>query len=232
MELHEAPAKYFFKLWPWIEANKIRLIFGGSIVVIAIILISYRSYHKEQKEFDAGMKLTETMMNAPRNITIDQQAGLFLKVAGDYSGTVAGQRALLQSAAMLYEAQKYPEAQARFQQFLSQYTSSSLAAQAALGAAACLDAQGKTDPADAAYRQIISSYSDSSVTIYAKFRLAQIDEQKGKATEALNFYEDIAHSSPNTSVGMEAGLRAMELKGPTAATAKTPTPATAPKPNL
>jgi len=231
MELHEAPAHYFFKLWPWIEANKIRLIWGGGIVVIAAGLISYRSYRREQKEFDAGMALTETMMSAPRNTTIEKQAGLFLKVAGEYSGTAASQRALLQSAAMLFEAQKYADAQAQFQQFLGQYSGSALVAQAALGAAACLDAQGKTDPAAAAYRQIINSYADSPAAIYATFRLAQINEQQGKVTEALKLYENITRTSPNSPLGMEAGIRAMELKVQPAATATIPTPATAPKPN-
>jgi predicted negative regulator of RcsB-dependent stress response len=225
MELHEAPAHYFFKLWPWIETNKIRLIWGGSIVIVVAGLISFHSYRRAQREIDAGLALTQAMITDPRNNTVETQAGLFLKVAGDYAGTAAGQRASLQSAAMLFSAQKYPAAQAQFEQFLGQYSGSSLAAQAALGVAACLDAQGKTAPAADAYNRVIKSYSDSSAAIYAKYRSAQIDEQQGKMTDALNLYEDVARNSPNSSLGMEAGMRAMELKMMLPATATNSAPA-------
>jgi predicted negative regulator of RcsB-dependent stress response len=199
MELHDAPAHYFFKLWPWIEANRTRLMIGGGIVIVGAGLISFRSYQRTQREIDAGTALTQAMMADPRNNTVDQQAGLFMKVAEDYSGTAAAQ------------------------QFLKQYSSSTLAAQAALGLASCLDAQGKTDPAAAAYQQVLKSYSDSAVALHAKFRLAQINEQQGKITDALNLYEDLARANPNTSLGSDAGLRAMELKM-TTTTAPAPSP--------
>jgi predicted negative regulator of RcsB-dependent stress response len=211
MELQDAPATYLFKLWPWFEANKIRIACGGGIVVVAIGVISFISWQRVQKEITAGEAFTGLMMSDSRKATLEDQAGLFMKVAGEYSGTTAGQRALVQSAGMLFEAGKYPGAQAQFQQFLKQYPGSSLASQAALGVAASLDAQGQTDSAAAAYQRVISGYSDAIAASYAKYRLGQIDERLGKTTEALKLYEDIARSNAGSQLGSEAGLRAMEL---------------------
>ncbi len=225
MELRDTPETYLFKLWPWFEANKIRLLWGGGIVVVAVGLFYFRFNRQAQNEIDAGVALTQLMLSDPRNSTAENQAGLFLKVAGDYRGTVAGQRAMLQSAALLYQGRKYADAQARFQEFLNQYPDSTLAPQAALGVAACLDAQGKTDTAAAAYQRVFNSYSDPGPAAFARFRLAQIDEQLGKGTEALNLYEDVAHSSSGSTLGSEAGLRAMELKMTSAPAAAHPAPA-------
>jgi TolA-binding protein len=212
MELQDAPATYFFKLWPKIEANWIRIILGGSVIAVAAVLISFYSWQREQKEITAGKALTQFMISVPRNATDDQQADLFLKIAGDYRGTSAGQRAWLQGAVMLFEAGRYADAQTQFQKFLDAHPDSFFAAQAALGVATSLDAQGKTDLAAGAYQRVINTSSDAMVTSSAKFALAQIDERQGKLTEAMNLYEDVVRNNPNGSLGSEAGLRAMELK--------------------
>jgi predicted negative regulator of RcsB-dependent stress response len=225
MELHEAPAHYLYKLWPWFEANKIRLLVGGGIIIVAAGVISFNVHRRTQREIDAGMALTKALMADPRNNTLEKQTASFLKVASDYAGTAAAQRAILQSAATLFGTHKYAEAQAQFEQFLSQYSGSALASQAALGAASSLDAQGKTEPAAAAYQRVITSYADSVPAVFAKYRLAQIYEQQGKLTEALNFYEDIARTSPGSGLASEAGLRVMELRTAPAAGATNPVPA-------
>ena len=152
------------------------------------------------------------MITAPRNTTDNPQADLFLKIAGDYQGTSAGQRAWLQGAAMLFAAGRYPDAQMQFQKFLDAHPDGFFAAQAALGVATSLDAQGKTDLAAGAYQRVISISSDLTAANSAKFALAQIDERQGKLTEALNLYEEITRNNPNGSLGSEAGLHAMELK--------------------
>ena len=212
MQLQDAPETYLFKLWPWIEANKARLLWGGGIVIAAVGVISFRTHQQTQAEIDAGVAVTQLMISDPRNTTLESQAGQFFKIAGQYRGTAAGQRALLQSAAMLFEGRKFGDAQAQFQQFLGEYPDGALTPQAVLGLAACLDAQGKTDAAVAAYQRVINSYSDVIASGFAKFRLAQIDEQLGRGTDALNLYEDVARSTRGTALGSQAGLRALELK--------------------
>jgi TolA-binding protein len=212
MELQEAPAAYLFKLWPKIEANWIRIAWGGGIIVVAAGLIWFYSWQRDQKEITAGKALTQLMTSIPRNATTSQQADLYLKIATDYQGTSAGQRALLQGAAMLFAAGRYADAQIQFQKVLNGYPGSFFAAQADLGVATSLDAQGKTDAAVVVYQRIINSYSDVMAANSAKFALAQIDEHQGKLTDAMNLYGDIMHAMPNSSLSSEAGLRVMELK--------------------
>jgi len=212
MEIQDAPAAYFFKLWPKIEANWIRIALGGSVIVVVAVSISFYSWQRDQKEINAGKALTQFMMTVPRNATGSQQADLFLKIAGDYQGTSAGQRAWLHGGAMLFAAGRYADAQTQFQKFLDAHPDSFFAAQAALGVATSLDAQGKTDLAAGAYQRVISSSSDVMVTSSAKYALAQIDEHQGKLADAMNLYEEVMRNNPNGSLGSEAGLRAMELK--------------------
>jgi TolA-binding protein len=212
MEIQDAPAAYFFKLWPKIEANWIRIALGGGVIIVVAMLIYYYSWQRDQKEINAGMALTQLMMTAPRNVTGSQPADSLLKIAGDYRGTTAGQRAWMQGAAMLFAAGRYADAQTQFQKFLDAHPDSFFAAQAALGVATSLDAQGKTDLAAGAYQRVINISSDVMVASSAKFALAQIDERQGKLADAMNLCEDVMRSNPNSSLGSEAGLRAMELK--------------------
>ena len=231
MELQDAPAAYIFKLWPKIEANWIRIALGGGVIVVAAVLISFYSWQRDQKEITAGKALTQFMMSAPRNASGSQPADLFLKIAGDYQGTSAGQRAMLQGAAMLFEAGRYADAQTQFQKFLDAHPDGLFAAQAALGVATSLDAQGKTDLAAGAYQRVINTSSDLAAASSAKFALAQIDERQNKLTDAMNLYEDVKHNNPNGSLGSEADLRAMELKMKLSSAPPSTAPAAPFKPN-
>jgi predicted negative regulator of RcsB-dependent stress response len=231
MELQDAPAAYFFKLWPKIEANWIRIVLGGSIIAVVVVLISFYSWQRDQKEIAAGKALTQLMISAPRNATDNQQADFFLKIAGDYQGTSAGQRAWLQGAEMLFEAGRYADAQTQFQKFLDAHPDSYFATKAALGVATSLDAQGKTDLAAGAYQRVINTSSDVTAVNSAKFALAQIDEHQGKLTEALNLYGDVVRYNPNGLLGSEAGLHAMELKMKLSSASPSNAPATPFKPS-
>ena len=231
MQLQNTPEAYLFKLWPWIEANKIRLAWGGGIVVAAIGAIWIYSAQQEQKQIDAGQALTQLVLTDPLSTPSQQLADNYLSVARKYQNTAAGERAFLQSAALMFETGKYADAQSRFQEFLGLYPSSFLAAQAALGVASCLDALGKTDLAASAYQNVISRYSDVMAANLGRFGLAQIDERQNKLTDALNLYADISRAMPNSQLNSEAQMRALELrmKQPATATAA-PTPAVKPNP--
>jgi TolA-binding protein len=212
MQPQETTTAYFFKLWPWIEANKNRLIFGAVIAVIAGFLIAFHLWRQNQKELAAGQALTEAVASTPPNANASQLAGSYSKIAVDFPDTRAGERAAAQSAAVLFEAGKYTEALAEFQQFLKAHPDSVFSPQAALGVAASLDAQGKTDLASSAYQRVISRFPDPNAVSTAKFALAQIGERQGKLAAAENLYEEVARSNPNGSLGSEAAMRAMELK--------------------
>ena len=63
MQAQETTTAYFFKLWPWIEANKNRLIFGAVIIVIAVFFIACYFWRQNQKELAAGQALTEAVVS-------------------------------------------------------------------------------------------------------------------------------------------------------------------------
>jgi TolA-binding protein len=208
MQAQDATTLWFFKLWPWFEANAKRILYGAAFVAIAIFVVSFYSWRQSQKEIEAGNALTHVIISSNGN----QLADACLKIAADYSGTRAGERARLQGAAALFALGKYADAQAQFQKFLDTYPDSFFVPQANLGIATSLDAQDKMDLAAGAYQKAANQASDGSVIAAAKFALARIDEQQGKISDAQKLYEDIPRSFPNSSIASEAGLRSVELK--------------------
>ena len=94
---------------------------------------------------------------------------------------------MLQGAAALYEAGKYPDARAQFQNFLDAHPGSEFAGEAALGVAASLDAQGKADATK--YQAVVNSSTDPAIVSAAKFGLGRIAEAQGKFNEALSLYQ-------------------------------------------
>jgi predicted negative regulator of RcsB-dependent stress response len=208
MQPQEAATDYLFKLWPWLEANAKRFAYGAVLIVIAIFVFSFYSYRQNKREVDAGEALTQAVVSGNGG----QIADACLKVATDYSGTLAGQRALLQGAAALFSTGKYADAQVQFQKFLDTYPDNSFAPQAALGLASSLDALGKNDMALSAYQRAGDQSSDAYTKVAAKFAIARIDERQGKFPDAAKLYDDIVQAFPNSSIASEASMRAAELK--------------------
>jgi TolA-binding protein len=212
MQAQDTSTFFFFKLWPWVEANLKRIGISAGIAAAVAFLISFYFWQQDQKEIAAGRALTQLIVSTPPNINASQLADSYLQIANGHPGTRAEQRALLQSATALFAAGRYADAQTQFGKFLDAHPDSQFSSQAALGVAASLEAQGKTDLAVGAYQKVINGFADPMAADSAKFALARIDESQDKVSDALNFYEDVAHANPNNSLGSEAALRAMELK--------------------
>ena len=213
MQSQDAPTAFLFKMWPWLEANKIRVIVGAAILLVAVFLYSFVSWRGEQKEIDAGRTVTGLALTMPPNASPSQWADAYLKIAHQYPDTRAGRRAWLQAGAALFNAGRFPDAQTQFQKFLEAHPDGDLSASAALGVAASLEALGKLDSAASAYQRVLSGFSSDLVAVNAaKFALARIDGRLGKITDALNFYESIARNSPGGPLAQEAAVRAMELR--------------------
>jgi predicted negative regulator of RcsB-dependent stress response len=208
MQAQDATTLWLLKFWPWFEANTRRILYAAVFVAIAVFVISFYSWRQSQKEIEAGKVFTQALISSNGS----QFTDACLKVAADYSGTRAGQRALLQAAASLFTSGKYADAQTQFQKFLDAYPDNSFTPQATLGVATSLDAQGKMDLAAPAYQKAASQTSDASVVLAAKFALAQMSERQGQISVAQKLYEEVARAFPNSSMGSEAGLRATELK--------------------
>ncbi len=221
MQAQDTTTLYLLKLWPWIETNRNRLIGGAAIIAVAIFVFSFFSYQHELKENAAGDALTQLSVTAG-----GPTAEACLKIANDFPGTVAGQRAMLQGAAALYEAGKFSDAQAQFQKFLDAHPGNELAAQAALGVAASLDAAGKPDATK--YQAVINTSMDPAIVSAAKFALGRIAEGQGKLTEALGLFQEAAGANPGSSLGYEAGMHVIALRNKIPAATPAPAPAPAP----
>ena len=219
MQAQDTTTLFLLKLWPWVEANKNRLIGGTVIAAVAIFLISFIVWRGGQNEIAAGQAVTQVAFSGG-----GPSGDAYLKVAAQYPGTIAGQRAWLQGAAALFDAGKYAEAQTQFQKFLDEHPRGEFSGQAALGVAASLDALGKADLAAGAYQRVIANYSDALVLNAAKFAMARIDESQGKLNDALVLYQDIATTDSGGSLGSEAGMRLLELRAKVPASAATPPP--------
>ena len=112
MQVQDSTTLYLLKLWPWVEANRKWLIGGTAAAVLIIFVIWFMVCHNESKEIAAGQALTQVVISSGA-----PTADALLKIATEQAGTAAAQRALLQGAAALFGAGKFPEAQAQFQKY-------------------------------------------------------------------------------------------------------------------
>jgi predicted negative regulator of RcsB-dependent stress response len=219
MQTQDAPAEIIFKLWPWLEANKNRLIGAGVAILVVSGIFYFVSSQKAQKEVNAGQELTTIMMNASGNTNGTQVAAQLEQLADTYSGTRAGKRAQLQAAAVLFESGSYPDAQAQFQKYLDANSGDALAATAELGLASSFEAQNQLDQAVAAYQRVISVFPGSTSVQPAEFALGRIAEQQNKFTEAMDHYQKVVSLGFDSSLVQEARIRASELQVKIAAAA-------------
>lgn len=218
----DAPAEIIFKLWPWLEANKTKLIAVAVGAVVLFGVYSFISGQKVEREAEAGRALTQLLMTPPSGVN---PSDALSALATKYSGTQAAQRAQLQSAATLFSIGKYPEAQAEFQKFLENSPGGALAATAQLGVAACLEAQGKNDLAAVAYQKTASTYAATPSALPALCALGRINEQAGKMNEAANNYDAAARAGQaGGSLAQEAAMHSMEIKTKIAAQKSTAAP--------
>lgn len=211
----DTPSELMFKIWPWLEANKNRLIAGGVALFVAICVYFFVSSQREQKEIAAGEALTELLMSAPNNLNA---AEALTQLAAKHAGTAAAQRAELQAAASHFGAGRYAEAEALFSKFMQNSPGGAIAATAQLGIGASLEAQNKLDAAVVAYQKVASTYSATPSALPALVALGRIAEQQGKLAEAVNRYEAAARSGQlGGTLAQEAAFKAAELKSKTAA---------------
>jgi len=211
MQTQDAPAEFIFKLWPWLEANKNRMI--GMLV--AIILLSgiyyFISSQREQREIAAGQALT-ALVSDPAASNPSQMAASLEKLASTYDGTGAGRRAQLQAAGVLFESGNYADAQVQFQKYVEATPTGPFAATAQIGVAACFEALNKPDLAASAYQKVLSSFPSSPYVSQAEFGLGRIAEQQGKLSEAAGYYGKVTATGAGGTLAQEAALRASEVK--------------------
>jgi len=210
MESQDTGTLLLFKTLSAIETHKNRFILGAAAVVLVVLVILFFSWEKDNKEINAGQALSQMGVTVQTGMTPAKVAGDYLKIAEDYAGTQAAQRAQLLGASALFAGGDYAGAQAQFQKFIDAYPGSSQLATAALGVASAEEAQGLASAGDA-YQSVVDTYHDPASAISAQFALARIDEQHAKLTEAIRLYEQIARSVQGTTLGHQASVKVAEL---------------------
>jgi len=217
METQDASAEFLIKFWPWFEANRKRLIIITVAAVVGMLIWYLLATQREQRAVAAGQALARVQLNLPANPSAQQVAEAYLKVAGQYAGTIAAERAQLEAASVLFSAGRYEDAQAQFQKLAAANSTSPLASAAHLGAGASLEAAGKADAAVTEYRAVVTGYQNSVEALPAKFALGRVLESQGKFSEAANYYQELTHSQLAGSLGSEAAQRLSQIQGKLAA---------------
>lgn len=199
------------KLWVWGETHKKQLLIGLAAVLVVGLIIAFWFAHQSQLQTSANDALSRVAARAILPSAPPPNADALLKIAADYSGTDAGQRAILLGASELFAQGKYDQALGQFQRFLQEHGDSPFAGQAALGVAASTEAQGRTQDAINAYRSVADHYQQNwNVGPQARLALARLLESQGKLKDARDELMDAARTFPGES-GAEANMRLREL---------------------
>jgi predicted negative regulator of RcsB-dependent stress response len=209
MESDVTQSAAFYKAWAWAETHKKHLLIGAVGILVAGLVAGFYVWQEEQKQITASEALSKV---AVQTSTAGQPAAAeaYQKVAVDFAGTRAAERALLLAGARFFAEGKYSESEAQFQRFLSEYRASEFSGQAALGVAASLEAQGKTEEAIKAYRDISERRSNESVMSQAKLSLGRLYEAQGSLAQARDTYEQLARSD-FSAIGQQAGMHLQSL---------------------
>ena len=192
----------------WFEVNKNRLLACAGIM-LALAFVGYAwNYARNQRELRSNEALLalNVSFNAPTNLPPASSADL-LKVANDFPGTKAAERASFLAASALFTEGKFAEAQAKFEKFQTDFPGSRLNASSAIGTAVALESQGKTAEALTAYQNFSARYPASGVLTQAKFALARLTEQKNQFAEAYKLYEEIGKAGPFSTWVEQAAQR-------------------------
>jgi tetratricopeptide (TPR) repeat protein len=196
----------------WLEVNKKRLAIGAVVLLVVGFGIYVYNYMGDQREINASSALI-SLRPAPTGSTNEPPipASAYLKVAQDFAGTRAAQRALILAGGAYFTDGKYTEAQNTFDRLIKENPSSNWAADAAFGIAASLESEGKRDEALTAYQRVVTGFANSPVANEARMAEARIYESKNQFAEALNLYDDVTRGGMSSMRSQDAALARSQL---------------------
>lgn len=195
----------------WAHANRQRLILTAAIVAAIGCIVGFMMWSKNHREATANEALANLVPPTGIQSATAADAEPYIKVANEFTGTAAGARARLQAGQILFDAGKFSDARAQFEQFMGQYPNYPLVSQGAVGVAACMEAEGKTAEATARYEDIATRHAVDSTTAQVKSALARLYMAQNKPEQALQQYEEMLRSGNNDSWTSEANLQRGEL---------------------
>lgn len=152
------------------------------------------------------------------------------KVISDYGSTPAAASAHLMLAAEQRKAQKYGEAIATLQKFISAHPKHELVTTAQMALAANLESSGKPDEALEQYRRVAAEHPRDFNAPLALLAQVPLLKAKGQVDQARQVCETLLTQYRESEASSEASRYLRTLK-PTAPTAPVPSPAApAPRP--
>ena len=200
-----------FELIAWAHENRKQLITVASVIAVLGVIIGGYILYNQNREESANVAVAAIKVPNPGVEPSGADAAGFLKVAADYQGTKAAERALLQAAGILFEAGKFEDSRTAFDQYMNQYSSSGLAAQALLGIAACLEAQGKTSDAATRYEDILKHGNVDAIAPQVRSALARCYVALNKNQQAYDTYQEMIKHAGNDTWSYEANIQIHEL---------------------
>ena len=214
-----------YKLIDWAVKNRQKIYFGVGAIIVVVAALAIVNARATSRETAANKELfgLQSLMGPTGGKTLPDPAG-YLKVAADYPGTGAGERADLLASGLLFGSGKYAESQKQFEKFTTDYPESAFKAQAVFGIASALEAQGKATDAVAKYVEVTRTFSTDPVADPARLALARIYEVQNKPEEALKLYDIVTKPGAMSVWSSEAGGRREILlqRNPKLAAAITP----------
>jgi TolA-binding protein len=201
-----------YDLLAWFETNKKKVLVVALVLVAAGFAIATMRYMREQKEANASAQLLalKATLNPATN-AVPPQPSAFLKVAQEFKGTSAAERARLLAGTAYFTEGKYSEAEAEFSAFMKEFPDSPWIATAAYGIASAQEAQNKPE-AVASYQNVATAYANSVVADDAKLALARIHEAKNQPDQALRLYNELLTAKPGDQAGGPAHSEAFARK--------------------
>lgn len=202
-----------YDLLAWLEVNKKKVGIAAAVLVALGFLFATIRHFKRQKEERASAELLalKPTLVQPTNSPPPQAAG-FLKVAENYSGTSAAERARILAATTLFTEGRYADAEKEFSKFLQEFSGSPWAPTAAYGVAASQEAGGKANEAFASYQNVVTAHANSPVVSDAKLALARIYENRKQPEQALRLYNELTAPLPGEQPGQGGNPQAENRK--------------------
>jgi tetratricopeptide (TPR) repeat protein len=202
-----------YDLLAWLEVNKKKAAVVAVVLVVIGFAIATMRYMRQQKEENAsGALLALKPTLTPQTNVPPPQASALLKVADEYSGTTAAERARILAATALFTEGRYADAEKEFSRFVKDFPESPWVAEAAYGVAASQEAQNKVTDAQASYQNVATAYANSSVADDAKLAQARIYEEQKKPDQALRLYNDLLAPRPGAQPGEMGNPAAFQKK--------------------
>ncbi len=200
-----------YSLVAWAAQNKQKLKIAGIVLVVVGALVGVYFWHANYETTSAEAALNKLPVPSPED-AMRMNPAPYLEVANLYPDTAAAARGLLLAGSIQYSSEKYDQAQATFQRYLSSHHDSPMLTQALVGLAASLEMQGKTNDAVARYEEVLRHSSDQANVIQASLALGRLYAEQGRVEQALTSLGRVAQeTAQNTTWNAEARLLGQEI---------------------